>query len=61
MLRSRRESIKVSEELKQFTANGKVYKEDFISLNGSTAMYMRVYSTKSLKCQAFRNSYVLGG
>jgi pyruvate,orthophosphate dikinase len=42
------ESIKVSEELKQFTANGKVYKEgDFISLNGSTGqVYEGVIPTK---------------
>ena len=42
------EGLKVSEELKQFEANGKVYKEgDFISLNGSTGyVYEGVIPTK---------------
>ena len=42
------EDIKVSEESKQFVANGKVYKEgDFISLNGSTGyVYEGVITTK---------------
>lgn len=42
------ESLKVSEELKQFIANGKTYKEgDFISLNGSTGyVYEGVIPTK---------------
>jgi len=42
------EGLKVSEELKQFEANGKVYKEgDYISLNGSTGyVYEGVIPTK---------------
>lgn len=42
------EDIKVNEELKQFVANGKTYKEgDFISLNGSTGyVYEGVITTK---------------
>lgn len=42
------ESLKVSEESKQFIANGKTYKEgDFISLNGSTGyVYEGVIPTK---------------
>ena len=42
------EGLKVSEELKQFVANGKVYKEgDYISLNGSTGyVYEGVIPTK---------------
>lgn len=42
------ESLKVSEESKQFIANGKIYKEgDFISLNGSTGyVYEGVIPTK---------------
>ncbi len=42
------ESLKVSEESKQFVANGKTYKEgDFISLNGSTGyVYEGVIPTK---------------
>ena len=42
------EGLKVNEELKQFEANGKVYKEgDYISLNGSTGyVYEGVIPTK---------------
>ncbi|MGE5631514.1 MAG: pyruvate, phosphate dikinase [Caulobacteraceae bacterium] len=42
------EDIKVDEEAKQFTANGKVYKEgDYISINGSTGyVYEGVIPTK---------------